>query len=84
MKEIVGTVTISLADYQKMISAGDLADEFNSKTKHAAKELSVFLTFLSTRSDITPYVTEFNRQSLSSKIVIDEGRATIEFLDGNS
>ena len=84
MKEIVGTVTISLADYQKMVFAGGKADEFNGKTKHAAKELSVFLTFLATRSDVMPYVTEFNRQSTSAKIVVDEGRATIEFLDGNS
>lgn len=84
MKEIVGTVTISLADYQDMVLAGERADELNSKTKHAAKELSVFLTFLATRSDVTPYVTEFNRQSMSAKIVLDDGRATIEFLDGNS
>ena len=84
MKDIAGTVTISLADYQKLVSAEEKADAFNSKTKYAAKELSVFLTFLSTRSDISPYVTEFNRQSASSKIIIDEGRATIEFLDGNS
>ena len=84
MKDIAGTVTISLADYQKMVSAEEKADAFNSKTKYAAKELSVFLTFLSTRSDISPYVIEFNRQSASSKIIIDEGRATIEFLDGNS
>tara|TARA_R110000787_G_scaffold3421_1_gene13280 strand:+ start:1030 stop:1284 length:255 start_codon:yes stop_codon:yes gene_type:complete len=84
VKEIVGTVTISLADYQDMVLAGERADELNSKTKHAAKELSVFLTFLATRSDVTPYVTEFNRQSMSAKIVLDDGRATIEFLDGNS
>lgn len=84
MKDIAGTVTISLADYQKMVSAGEEADKFNGKTKRAAKELSVFLTFLATRSDVVPYVTEFNRQSTSAKIILEEGRATIEFLDGNS
>lgn len=84
MKDIVGTVTISLADYQNMVSAGERADKFNGKTKRGAKELSVFLTFLATRSDINPYVTEFNRQSMSSKIILDDGRATIEFLDGES
>ena len=84
MKKIAGTVTISLDDYQDMVSAEDKADETNNRTKRAAKELSVFLTFLATRSAIEPYVTEFNRQSMSSKIILDEGRASIEFLDGSS
>lgn len=84
MKKVAGTVTISLDDYQDMVSAEDKADETNSKTKRAAKELSVFLTFLANRSSIEPYITEFNRQSMSAKIILDEGRASIEFLDGSS
>jgi hypothetical protein len=84
VKKIAGTVTISLDDYNDIISAGDKADETNSRTKRAAKELSVFLTFLATRSDVEPHISEFNRQSSSTKIVMEDGRATIDFLDGSS
>tara|TARA_R110002012_G_scaffold2124_9_gene10185 strand:+ start:521 stop:769 length:249 start_codon:yes stop_codon:yes gene_type:complete len=79
-----GTVTISLADYHAMVEAEEKADNFNDRTKRAAKELSVFLTFLATRSDVESYISEFNRQSSSSKIVLEDGRATINFLDGSS
>ena len=84
MKKVSGTVTISLDDYQNLVAAEEKADEYSSKTKHAAKELSVFLTFLATRSDVEPYVLEFNRQSSSSRIILNEGRVTIDFLNGDS
>ena len=41
--------------------------------------MSVFLSFLCTRSDIKNYVDEFNRQSTTANIEIKEGRATITF-----
>jgi len=84
VKKKSGTVTISLAAYHDMIAAEEKADDFNDRTKRAAKELSVFLTFLTTRSDVESYISEFNRQSSTSKIVVEDGRATINFLDGSS
>ena len=41
--------------------------------------MSVFLSFLCTRTDITPYVEEFNRQSKTAKILLQDNKATIEF-----
>ena len=35
------------------------------------KELQVFLSFIVSRTDIAPYITEFNKQSKSSIIEVD-------------
>ena len=61
MKKVAGTVTISLDDYHDLVYAEEKANEGNKRTKRASKELAVFLTFLATRSDVTPYIDEFNR-----------------------
>ena len=42
---------------------------------------SVFLSFLCSREDIATYIEEFNRQSTTSKIILEGSRATIEFTD---
>jgi hypothetical protein len=84
VKKIAGTVTISLNDYHKLVSAEEKAEEVNSRTNRAAKELAVFLTFLATRSDVESYISEFNRQSSSATILLQEGKARIDFLDGSS
>ena len=77
--KIDGTVTISLDAYQKLIDHSKDTDKLKENTKRAAKEMSVFLSFLCTRSDIKNYVDEFNRQSTTANIEITEGRATITF-----
>jgi|10_taG_2_1085330.scaffolds.fasta_scaffold226577_2 ribosomal protein L33 len=77
--KIDGTVTISLDTYQKLIDHSKDTDKLKDNTKRAAKEMSVFLSFLCTRSDIKNYVDEFNRQSTTASIEIKEGRATITF-----
>ena len=59
--KIPGTVTISLDDYNELISQQKKTEELNVNTKKAAKEMAVFLTFLITRSEIEPFVEEFNR-----------------------
>ena len=43
--------------------------------------MSVFLSFLCTREDISKYIDEFNRQSKTATIVIENDRATIQFKD---
>lgn len=79
--KIPGTVTIDLKDYLDLIEYNQNVSTLKDNTSRAAKEMSVFLSFLCTRSDITQYVEEFNRQATTAKIVIDNGRATIEFKD---
>tara|TARA_R110000824_G_scaffold14863_1_gene62928 strand:- start:1414 stop:1650 length:237 start_codon:yes stop_codon:yes gene_type:complete len=75
---VKGTVTISLADYEKLKNAEDNAETLDRNVKLLAKELQVFLTFVCTRADIDKYVQEFNLQSTTSKIIIEGGRAKIE------
>tara|TARA_R110002074_G_scaffold116259_1_gene247476 strand:- start:3271 stop:3516 length:246 start_codon:yes stop_codon:yes gene_type:complete len=73
-----GSVTISLEDYEKLKDVKDKAEHLVDNTKLAAKELQVFLSFLCTRESIEPFVEEFNRQSSTSIIKIENGRARIE------
>ena len=76
-----GTVTISLDDYEKLSQAKEGAEKIISASKLSVKELQVFLSYLCTRSDLSHFVEEFNRQSVTSKITIDSGRARITLKD---
>ncbi len=73
-----GTVTISLEDYESLKVAEDKANKLIGNNKIAAKELQVFLTFICTRADVEPFIKEFNKQSTTSKIIMDGNRARIE------
>lgn len=77
-----GTVTISLQDFDELREAQSKADSRLAGLSRAAKELEVFLSFLCTRESIGEYVEEFNRQSRTSRIKIEDGRAKIAFKDG--
>ena len=74
-----GTVTITLKDFQELVDANKNASGVQKKTRLAAKELEVFLSFLCTRVDIEKVVDEFNRQSKTSEIIVDGNRAKIIF-----
>ena len=76
-----GTVTIDIKDYLDLVEHSHKTDTLRSNTSRAAKEMSVFLSFLCTRADITPYIEEFNRQSKTAKILLQDNKATIEFND---
>tara|TARA_R100000808_G_C2112555_1_gene126204 strand:+ start:61 stop:306 length:246 start_codon:yes stop_codon:yes gene_type:complete len=78
---VKGSVTISLEDYQALLDSSVNAKELNESTKLAAKELQVFLSYLCDKEDISRYVKEFNRQSKTSTIIIQNGRAQIKFKD---
>tara|TARA_R100001198_G_scaffold90161_1_gene67181 strand:+ start:433 stop:675 length:243 start_codon:yes stop_codon:yes gene_type:complete len=78
---ITGTVTISLKDYHDLLETKEKADDISTATRKAARELAVFLTFMATRKDIEPHVQEFNRQSTTSKIIVEDGRARVMFSD---
>ena len=78
---VKGSVTISIDDFQTMLDTKIKAQEKIENIMLVAKELQVFLSFLCTREDIDKYVEEFNRQSKTSKIRIEDGRAKIEIND---
>jgi hypothetical protein len=79
--KIPGTVTINLEDYLELVEHTKKVSNLKTNTSRAAKEMSVFLSFLCSREDIALYIEEFNRQSTTSKIVVEGSRATIEFTD---
>ena len=68
---VKGQVTLKLEDYHALLDAKIKTIELQEKSDRLLKELQVFLSFLVTRTDIAPYVTEFNKQSKSSIIEID-------------
>ena len=74
-----GSVTISIEDFDKLRTADDVAEATNTRMKRAARELEVFLSFLVTRENIQEYVDEFNRQSSTCRINVEDGRAKIVF-----
>ena len=78
---MTGTVTISIADFTSLLEASKDSSIAIDKTKLAAKELQVFLSFLCGKEDISIYIEEFNKQSKTSEIIINSGRAQIKFKD---
>jgi hypothetical protein len=78
---VKGSVTISIDDFQALLEAAENTKQTEGNLKIATKELQVFLSFLCSRSDISVYVEEFNRQSQTSQIIIDDGKAIIKLKD---
>tara|TARA_R110002051_G_scaffold124754_1_gene197988 strand:+ start:412 stop:651 length:240 start_codon:yes stop_codon:yes gene_type:complete len=78
---MTGTVTISIADFTSLLEASKESSSAIDKTKLAAKELQVFLSFLCGKDNISVYIDEFNKQSRTSEIIINSGRAQIKFKD---
>jgi hypothetical protein len=76
-----GSVTISIEDFQSLLDAKVRAEEIRESTRLAAKELQVFLSYLCDKENISVYIEEFNRQSKTSTINIENGRAKIVFKD---
>lgn len=78
---MVGTVTISLADFELLKKQAESGSKVSEDIVKAAKELEVFLSFLVTRENIDEHVEEFNNYSKRCKIKIIEGRAKIQITD---
>ena len=79
-----GTVTISLEDYTKLQEKNKTLIEKEEYLYRTAKELSVFLSFLSSRDGIDKYIERFNLQSKTCKINFDGSKATIEIRDAKN
>ena len=74
-----GTVTISLKEFDTLRDSSQSAKQQKERVLLATKELEVFLSFVCTRQNIKPLLDEFNRQSQTSNIVLESGRAKITF-----
>ena len=72
-----GSVTINLDDYHALLESAQKTAELRENTELLLKELQVFLSFMTTRAEIEPYIVEFNKQSKTSIIEIDGGIAKI-------
>jgi len=72
-------VTLSLKSFDELRNAKEATDKKDEMLRRAAKELEVFLSFLVTRENIQEYMDEFNRQSATCRINLDDGRAKIVF-----
>jgi hypothetical protein len=81
---MIGTVTISLADFESLRKQAESGNKVTEDIVKAAKELEVFLSFLVTRENIDDHVEEFNSYSKRCKIKIVEGRAKIQITDEES
>tara|TARA_R110002020_G_scaffold23468_3_gene78021 strand:+ start:483 stop:731 length:249 start_codon:yes stop_codon:yes gene_type:complete len=79
-----GSVTISIEDFQALLDTKIKTDEVEGKLKIAIKELQVFLSFICSREDISKHIDEFNRQSQTSSIIIDGGKAVIKLNEEKS
>ena len=68
---VKGQVTINLEDYHALLDAKIQTLGLQEKSDLLLKELQVFLSFIVSRTDIAPYLTEFNKQSKTSVIEIN-------------
>ena len=75
---VTGSVTISIEDFQALLDTKVKTAETEGKFKIAVKELQVFLSFICSRADVSSYIDEFNRQSQTSTILIEDGKAIIK------
>ena len=75
---VTGQVTLSLEDYHSLVDSAKKTAELRENTELLIKELQVFLSFMSSRSEIEPYIVEFNKQSKTSIIEIADGIAKIK------
>ena len=75
---VTGQVTLSLEDYHSLVDSAKKTAELRENTELLIKELQVFLSFMSSRAEIEPYIVEFNKQSRTSIIEIANGIAKIK------
>jgi len=75
---VKGSVTISIEDFQLLLDVKTKSLEVEGTRKIATKELQVFLSFICSRIDISKHIEEFNRQSQTCVIHIEDGKARIK------
>ena len=75
---VKGSVSISLEDYHTFIDQSIHFKNKEERLTQAANEMQVFLSFLCTRENIEKYIDEFNKQSKTSRILIEGSYVKIE------
>lgn len=75
---MVGTVTISLEDYETLKNSSKSVAEDKDLIKQTAKEIEVFLSYLTTRVNIDEHIEEFNKHSSTCSILVIDGRVKID------
>ena len=78
---VKGTVNLNLEDYHALLDANVQSKDLSENAKKILKALQVFLSFLCTRTEVSEYLEEFNRQSKTSTIYIENGRAIVKLKD---
>tara|TARA_R110002020_G_scaffold199220_1_gene400629 strand:- start:583 stop:822 length:240 start_codon:yes stop_codon:yes gene_type:complete len=76
-----GSVSISIKTFDELRNAHEEAENKKQLLHRAAREIEVFLSFLVTRENISEFVDEFNKQSATSRINVEDGRAKIVMRD---
>jgi len=75
---VKGTVTITIEDYHAFLDAHQRNIERHEALKDTTRELAVFLSYISSRTEIQTHIESFNMQSKTCKIVYEGNRAVIE------
>lgn len=80
---MVGTVSISIEDFDNLRKASKASEEEKEYLTKAAKELEVFLSFLVANEILKePHIDEFNKVSKTCKIrLMENARVKIELLE---
>ena len=75
---IKGTVTITLEDYHTFLETHEKNIKKSEDLQDTTRELAVFLSYISSRTDISNHIDAFNLQSKTCKIMYEGSRAVIE------
>ena len=67
--------------YHKLLEKDKVTSNKENHLYKTAKELAVFLSFLSSRESIDKYIEQFNLQSKTCKINFDGNKASIKLRD---
>jgi len=77
-KSYQGSVSISIEDFQKLLKSEENLNTIQENFTIAKKELQVFLSFIASKENIEKHIEEFNRQSQTSRILLDDGKVKIK------
>jgi len=78
---MVGTVTISLEDFKALELAARSTAQEKELLKKTAKEIEVFLSYLTTKLKLEEHIEEFNKYSSTCSILVIDGKVKIDLKD---
>ena len=72
--DVKGTVTITLEDYHSFLNIHENNLKTSEHLQDTTRELAVFLSYISSRTDIKQHIESFNMQSRTCKILYEGNR----------